>query len=93
VCGGGTSKDYTALARAHGVILSGSRRGGCWDYAVAESFFAAIKREVINDRAWPTGVGLHRAEGWHNTAGSIRRSAISPRRIRVNRRSAVRKAA
>jgi putative transposase len=67
-----TSKDYAALARANGVILSVSRKGECWDNAVAESFFATIKRELINDRAWPTRAGLQRAvfdyiEGWYNT--------------------------
>jgi putative transposase len=67
-----TSRDYAALARANGVILSVSRKGECWDNAVAESFFATIKRELINDRAWPTRAGLHRAvfdyiEGWYNT--------------------------
>ena len=67
-----TSKDYAALARANGVILSVSRKGECWDNAVAESFFATIKRELINDRAWPTRAGLQRAvfdyiEGWFNT--------------------------
>jgi putative transposase len=67
-----TSKDYAALASVNGVILSVSRKGECWDNAVAESFFATIKRELINDRAWPTRAGLHRAvfdyiEGWYNT--------------------------
>ena len=33
---------------------SGSK-GECWDNAVAESFFATIKRELIDTRAWPTG--------------------------------------
>ena len=54
------------------MILSVSRKGECWDNAVAESFFATIKRELINDRAWPTRAGLQRAvfdyiEGWFNT--------------------------
>jgi transposase InsO family protein len=67
-----TSKDYAALAGANGVILSVSRKGECWDNAVAESFFATIKRELVNDRAWPTRAGLRRAvfdyiEGWYNT--------------------------
>ena len=56
-----TSKDYAALAAANGVVLSVSRKGECWDNAVAESFFATIKRELISDRAWPTRAGLHRA--------------------------------
>jgi putative transposase len=39
---------------------------------VAESFFATLKRELIETRPWPTRSGLHRAlfeyiEGWYNT--------------------------
>ena len=67
-----TSNDYATLARENSVILSVSRKGECWDNAVAESFFATIKRELTDDRAWPTRAGLHRAvfdyiEGWYNT--------------------------
>ena len=67
-----TSRDFAALARANGVVLSVSRKGECWDNAVAESFFATIKRELIDGRAWPTREGLRRAvfdyiEGWYNT--------------------------
>jgi putative transposase len=67
-----TSRGFAALARANGVVLSVSRKGECWDNAVAESFFATIKRELIDGRAWPTRAGLHRAvfdyiEGWYNT--------------------------
>jgi transposase InsO family protein len=40
--------------------------------AVAESFFATLKRELVDGRAWPTRAGLRRAlfdyiEGWYNT--------------------------
>ena len=40
--------------------------------AVAESFFATIKRELIDRRPWPTIAGLNKAvfdwiEGWYNT--------------------------
>jgi putative transposase len=67
-----TSRDFAALARANGVILSVSRKGECWDNAVAESFFATIKRELIDTRSWPTREGLRRAvfdyiDGWYNT--------------------------
>ena len=66
-----TSADYGELARLNGVVLSIGRKGECWDNAVAESFFATIKRELIDTRAWPTRHGLHRAvfdyiEGWYN---------------------------
>jgi transposase InsO family protein len=67
-----TSGDFAELARANGVVLSVGRKGECWDNAVAESFFATIKRELIDTRAWPTRAGLRRAvfeyiEGWYNT--------------------------
>ena len=67
-----TSRDFAELARSNGVVLSVGRKGECWDNAVAESFFATIKRELIDTRSWPTRAGLHRAvfeyiEGWYNT--------------------------
>ena len=67
-----TSLDYGKLARANGVVLSVGMAGECWDNAVAESFFATIKRELIDTRSWPTRAGLHAAvfdyiEGWYNT--------------------------
>jgi transposase InsO family protein len=66
------SKDFAGLARSNGVVLSVGRKGECWDNAVAESFFATIKRELIDTRSWPTRAGLHRAvfeyiEGWYNS--------------------------
>jgi transposase InsO family protein len=67
-----TSKDFADLARSNGVVLSVGMKGECWDNAVAESFFATIKRELIDTRTWPTRAGLHRhvfeyIEGWYNT--------------------------
>jgi putative transposase len=67
-----TSKEFADLARQNGVVLSVGRKGECWDNAVAESFFATIKRELIDTRSWPTRAGLHRSvfeyiEGWYNT--------------------------
>ena len=67
-----TSGDFAELARDNGVVLSVGRKGECWDNAVAESFFATIKRELIDTRSWPTRAGLRRGvfeyiEGWYNT--------------------------
>jgi len=67
-----TSRDFAQLARDNGVQLSVGRTGVCWDNAVAESFFATIKRELVETRPWPTRAGLGRAifnyiEGWYNT--------------------------
>jgi transposase InsO family protein len=38
----------------HQMRQSMSRRGNCWDNAVAESFFATLKKELIRDRALDT---------------------------------------
>jgi transposase InsO family protein len=45
-----TGTSYQRLLAAHGGIASMSRRGDCWDNAVAESFFATLKTEL--DMAW-----------------------------------------
>jgi len=67
-----TSAQHARLAAAQGVRLSTSRRGQCWDNAVAESFFATIKTELIHRQAWPTRTAARQAifeyiEGWYNT--------------------------
>jgi putative transposase len=41
-------------ARAAGIAQSMGSRGDCWDNAVAESFFATLKKELIHRRSWPT---------------------------------------
>lgn len=38
---------FRAVAAAHGVVRSMSRTGNCWDNAVAESFFATLKKELV----------------------------------------------
>lgn len=40
------SGDYRRALDAHEIECSMSRKGDCWDNAVAESFFASLKREV-----------------------------------------------
>jgi putative transposase len=51
------SGDYRRALKAHGMVCSMSRRGNCWDNAVAESFFATLKVELgVHDSAWPTRV-------------------------------------
>jgi transposase InsO family protein len=67
-----TSAQHARLAQRHGVRLSVGRRGQCWDNAVAESFFATLKTELIHRQAWPTRKAAHQAtfeyiEGWYNT--------------------------
>jgi putative transposase len=45
-------------ARAAGIAQSMGSRGDCFDNAVAESFFATLKKELIHRRAWPTRAEL-----------------------------------
>jgi transposase InsO family protein len=40
------SSDYRKALDARGIECSMSRKGDCWDNAVAESFFATLKREL-----------------------------------------------
>ena len=65
------SDAYRALLAAHGVEVSMSRRGDCWDNAVAESFFATLERELIARRTWHTRAEARHAiftyiETWYN---------------------------
>jgi transposase InsO family protein len=46
-----TSAAYATLADDCRVTLSVGRKGQCWDNAVAESFFASLKGELIDTRA------------------------------------------
>ena len=49
-----TSREFAAFCTAHGIRTSVGRTGVCWDNAVAESFFAALKNEMYYRQAWPT---------------------------------------
>jgi transposase InsO family protein len=48
------SGDYRRALEARGIVASMSRKGDCWDNAVAESFFATIKAELIEHTAYAT---------------------------------------
>ncbi|XXV26169.1 IS3 family transposase [Sorangium sp. So ce1389] len=48
------SDDYRGVLGAHGLIPSMSRAGNCWDNAVAESFFATLKAELVEHERHPT---------------------------------------
>ena len=41
------SDDYQELLRENNFICSMSRKGNCWDNAVAESFFHTLKTELV----------------------------------------------
>jgi putative transposase len=48
------SDDYRQNLVTHGFVASMSRKGDCWDNAVAESFFATIKGELIDHEVYAT---------------------------------------
>jgi putative transposase len=79
------SGDYRAALAAHGIVCSMSRRGDCWDNAVAESFFATLKAELVHEATWASRAAARTAlfeyiEVFYN--GQRRHSALgylSPR--------------
>lgn len=48
------SNDYQAALAQHKMLCSMSRKGDCWDNAVAESFFSTIKTELVYNRLFHT---------------------------------------
>jgi transposase InsO family protein len=67
-----TSAQLADTATELGVRLSVGRTGQCWDNALAESFFATIKGELLDHRSWQSHAAARAAifdyiEGWYNT--------------------------
>ena len=48
------SKSYTYLLKRYGCKGSMSRKGNCWDNAVAESFFGTLKQELVQWKNYQT---------------------------------------
>jgi transposase InsO family protein len=48
------SDAYAARLTQHGITVSMSRVGNCWDNAPVESFFSSLKAELVSDTAWAT---------------------------------------
>ena len=66
-----TSKEFADFCVINGVRRSMGRRATCYDNAVAESFFATYKKELIHTRPWSdlTAVQQHTflwIEGYYN---------------------------
>ncbi len=49
-----TSSDWQNFLKTHNLICSMSRRGNCYDNAVAESFFQLLKRERVKKKIYKT---------------------------------------
>jgi putative transposase len=74
------SSDYRKALNARGIECSMSRKGDCWDNAVAESFFSTLKRELEGIDAFESRVGAalsigHYIDGFYNI--QRRHSAIN----------------
>lgn len=48
-----TSSSFASYCRSNNIRRSLGRTGICYDNAVAESFFASYKKELIHTRPWP----------------------------------------
>jgi transposase InsO family protein len=48
------SNEFQALLKSNGIQCSMSRKGDCWDNAVAESFFHTLKVELIHGKVYDT---------------------------------------
>jgi transposase InsO family protein len=66
------SDEFRLLIKKHGCYQSMSRKGNCWDNAVAESFFKTIKIEALNRYIFKDSTSLNKVifryiDGWYNT--------------------------
>jgi transposase InsO family protein len=73
------SNEYRTLLEGQAALVSMSRKGNCWDNAVAESFFATLEIELIEDADWHTRAEARPAifefiEVWYN--GERRHSSL-----------------
>lgn len=64
--------EYREMLERHGARASMSRRGNCYDNAVAESFFSSLEWELIQRCTWATRAQAEHAvrkwiERWYNT--------------------------
>jgi putative transposase len=52
---------FGRAARRPGIAVSMGSRGDAYDNAVAETFFATLKKELVNRRSWPSRLELQSA--------------------------------
>jgi putative transposase len=52
---------FGRAAREAGIAISMGSRGDAYDNAVAETFFATLKKELVNRRSWPSRLELQSA--------------------------------
>jgi putative transposase len=69
------SREYRTLLQDNELCCSMSRAGDCWDNAVAESFFATLKKELVHCLSFAT-----RSEAWDAISDYIENYYNSERR-------------
>ncbi len=76
-----SSKAYQSFLKEHGMHVSKSRRGNCWDNTVRERFFGTLKRECVLREHFKTREKARTARFEYSTIGfaNIRPQAISAR--------------
>jgi putative transposase len=52
---------FGRAAKEAGIAVSMGSRGDAYDNAVAETFFATLKKELVNRRSWPSRLELQSA--------------------------------
>jgi putative transposase len=67
-----TSSKFASTLKGHRIRQSAGRTGICYDNAMAESFFAALKNERVHRTQYPTRLHAYRdiaryIEFWYNT--------------------------
>jgi putative transposase len=84
---------FGRAARQAGIAVSMGSRGDAYDNAVAETFFATLKKELVNRRSWPSRLELQSAvfeyieafynrERRHSTLGM--RSPVAYEQLRLS---------
>lgn len=92
------SNEYRELLEGLKAVVSMSRKGNCWDNAVAESFFATTEIELIEDADWHTRNEARSAifdfiEVWynrhrrHSSLGYLTPAAFDKRLLEATRAS------
>ncbi len=88
----GVSLAFGKAAGEAGIAVSMGSRGDAYDNAVAETFFATLKKELVNRRSWPLRLELQSAvfeyieafynrQRRHSTLGMLSPTAYEQQRL------------
>jgi putative transposase len=84
------SNEYKRILAHYGLLGSMSRKGDCWDNAVAESFFATMKKEYVYQTKFRTRIQAHLGtfdyiEAWYNNERiHTKLGGLSPKEFEAN---------